>query len=160
MSKSLGTGIDPLELIDRYGADATRYGLLKMSSTQDVRFAEGAIDEGRALANKLWNASRLVLPERRPRGARRRRSTTRPIDRWILTRLRGDDRRRDRRFERIAFSSGVEGAVRVHLERLLRLVPRGRSSCGSTATTPRRARPASETALLRARADPRARCTR
>ena len=38
MSKSLGTGIDPLELIDEHGADATRYGLLKMSSTQDVRF--------------------------------------------------------------------------------------------------------------------------
>src|SRR3954451_22131656 len=40
MSKSLGTGIDPLELIDRYGADATRFGLLAMSSTQDVRFSE------------------------------------------------------------------------------------------------------------------------
>ena len=61
MSKSLGTGIDPLELIDRYGADAVRYGLLKMSSTQDVRFAEGMIDEGRGLTNKLWNAGRLIL---------------------------------------------------------------------------------------------------
>nr|MBA3788443.1 valine--tRNA ligase [Actinomycetota bacterium] len=55
MSKSLGTGLDPLEVIAKYGADATRYGLLKMSSTQDVRFAEGAIEEGRKLANKLWN---------------------------------------------------------------------------------------------------------
>ncbi len=61
MSKSLGTGIDPLDLIERYGADATRYGLLKMSSTQDVRFSEGPIEEGRKLANKLWNASRLLL---------------------------------------------------------------------------------------------------
>jgi valyl-tRNA synthetase len=61
MSKSLGTGIDPLELIDRYGADALRYGLLKMSSGQDVRFSEGAIEEGRKLANKLWNASRLLV---------------------------------------------------------------------------------------------------
>jgi valyl-tRNA synthetase len=61
MSKSLGTGLDPLELIDAHGADATRYGLLKMSSSQDVRFAIGAIEEGRKLANKLWNASRLVL---------------------------------------------------------------------------------------------------
>ena len=55
MSKSLGTGIDPLELIAEHGADATRYGLLKMSSTQDVRFSEGAILEGRKLAIKLWN---------------------------------------------------------------------------------------------------------
>jgi len=61
MSKSLGTGIDPLDLIERYGADATRYGLLKMSSTQDVRFSEGPIEEGRKLANKLWNASRLLM---------------------------------------------------------------------------------------------------
>ena len=61
MSKSLGTGIDPLELIEQHGADATRYGLLKMSSTQDVRFSAGAIEEGRRLANKLWNVSRLIL---------------------------------------------------------------------------------------------------
>ena len=50
MSKSLGTGVDPLDLIARHGADATRYGLLKMSSTQDVRFAEGMIEEGRGSA--------------------------------------------------------------------------------------------------------------
>ena len=61
MSKSLGTGIDPREVISAYGADATRYGLLKISSTQDVAFSYGAIEEGRKLANKLWNASRLLL---------------------------------------------------------------------------------------------------
>ena len=76
MSKSLGTGVNPLDLVDRYGADGTRYGLLKMSSTQDVRFAEGMIEEGSKLANKLWNASRFALlqadtsvdpaPSRRP----------------------------------------------------------------------------------------------
>ena len=61
MSKSLGTGIDPLEPIAEHGADATRYGLLKNSSTQDVRFSYGTIEEGRKLANKLWNVSRLLL---------------------------------------------------------------------------------------------------
>src|SRR6185436_15248162 len=61
MSKSLGTGIDPLDVIADHGADATRYGLLKMSSTQDVRFSYGAVEEGRKLANKLWNISRLLL---------------------------------------------------------------------------------------------------
>ena len=77
MSKSLGTGVDPLEMIDAHGADATRYGLLKISSTQDVRFSPGAIEEGRKLANKLWNVSRLILQNagghragRRPDGAR------------------------------------------------------------------------------------------
>jgi valyl-tRNA synthetase len=73
MSKSLGTGIDPLEAVDRYGADATRYGLLKMSSMQDPRFSWGMIEEGAKLANKLWNVARLILqkaegvtPELRP----------------------------------------------------------------------------------------------
>jgi valyl-tRNA synthetase len=84
MSKSLGTGIDPLDLIDEHGADATRYGLLKMSSTQDVRFSAQPIEEGRKLANKLWNASRLLLLG----GAAD--SDTRPSaveERWILARI-------------------------------------------------------------------------
>ena len=61
MSKSLGTGIDPLDVIDAHGADGTRFGLLAMSSTQDVRFSEEKVAQGRQLANKLFNASRLVL---------------------------------------------------------------------------------------------------
>jgi valyl-tRNA synthetase len=64
MSKSLGTGIDPLEAVEKHGADATRYGLLKISSTQDVRFSWGAIEEGQKLANKLWNVARLILQNR------------------------------------------------------------------------------------------------
>ena len=61
MSKSLGTGIDPLDVIAVHGADATRYGLTKMSSTQDVRFSDGFIAEGRKLAQKLWSVARLIL---------------------------------------------------------------------------------------------------
>jgi valyl-tRNA synthetase len=85
MSKSLGTGIDPLEAIEQHGTDATRYGLVKMSSAQDVRFNHGAIEEGRKLANKLWNASRLLLqasggavPAEQPRSLE---------ERWILARI-------------------------------------------------------------------------
>jgi valyl-tRNA synthetase len=61
MSKSLGTGIDPVEEIDVHGADALRFGLLTMSSTQDVRYSDAKVQQGRDLANKLWNASRLIL---------------------------------------------------------------------------------------------------
>jgi valyl-tRNA synthetase len=85
MSKSLGTGIDPLEEIDVHGADALRFGLLAMSSTQDVRFSDAKVQQGRDLANKLWNASRLILlnaadvsPAPRP---------TCVEDRWLLSRL-------------------------------------------------------------------------
>jgi valyl-tRNA synthetase len=84
MSKSLGTGMNPIAQIETYGADATRYGLMKMASSQDATFAEGAIDEGRKLANKLWNASRLLIQagvtvvDERPAALE---------ERWILARL-------------------------------------------------------------------------
>jgi valyl-tRNA synthetase len=84
MSKSLGTGMNPLDIVAEHGADATRYGLLKMSSSQDVRFAIGAIEEGRKLAIKLWNASRLV------QGAGPAEGEPRPSaieERWIYARL-------------------------------------------------------------------------
>src|SRR3954467_6444746 len=61
MSKSLGTGIDPLDEIEAHGADALRFGLLAMSSTQDVRYSAEKIQQGEALANKLFNAARLIL---------------------------------------------------------------------------------------------------
>ena len=85
MSKSLGTGIDPMEPIEEYGADATRYGLLKISSTQDVRFSYGAIEEGRKLAIKLWNVARLVLQN--AEGVDVAASPQSLEERWILARL-------------------------------------------------------------------------
>jgi valyl-tRNA synthetase len=85
MSKSLGTGIDPLDLIAEFGADATRYGLLKMSSTQDVRFSSQPIEEGRKLANKLWNASRLLLLGGASSEIEARPSSVE--ERWILARI-------------------------------------------------------------------------
>jgi valyl-tRNA synthetase len=86
MSKSLGTGIDPLEEMDKHGADALRFGLLAMSSAQDVRFSEARVQQGRDLANKMWNASRLVLMEARDDVEPGPRSD-RVEDRWIASRL-------------------------------------------------------------------------
>ncbi len=86
MSKSLGTGIDPIEQIDLHGADALRFGLLMMSSTQDVRFSADRIDQGRQLVTKLWNASRLVVD----RGGRAGIAAPAPVtlaDRWIASRI-------------------------------------------------------------------------
>ncbi|MDP1809296.1 MAG: valine--tRNA ligase [Actinomycetota bacterium] len=62
MSKSLGTGVDPLELIDKYGTDATRFGLMIQATTmQDMRFTEEKLEMSRNFANKMWNAARFVL---------------------------------------------------------------------------------------------------
>jgi valyl-tRNA synthetase len=93
MSKSLGTGVDPLKTVEKYGADATRFGLIAQSSGQQVRFEMERVETGRNLCNKLWNAARMVrmnLDEsayaRWGRGGSRTAPTT-LADRWILSRL-------------------------------------------------------------------------
>jgi valyl-tRNA synthetase len=106
MAKSLGTGIDPMEPIEKHGADATRYGLLKISSTQDVRFSYGAIEEGRKLANKLWNVSRLIL-----QNAEGVAPETRPHDleeRWILARIDGARAELEDVWSRFDFASSTD----------------------------------------------------
>ena len=62
MSKSLGTGVDPMDLISRYGADATRFGLIwQAMGNQDIHWSEEHVVAGRKFCNKTWNASRFVL---------------------------------------------------------------------------------------------------
>jgi len=61
MSKSLGNGIDPLEMVEKYSADAVRFSLLMLSSEgQDINLAESSFEIGRNFANKLWNAFRFL----------------------------------------------------------------------------------------------------
>jgi valyl-tRNA synthetase len=106
MSKSLGTGIDPMEPIEQYGADATRYGLLKISSTQDVRFSYGAIEEGRKLANKLWNVSRLILQH--AEGVAPALSPRALEERWILARIDGARAELEDAWSRFDFASSTD----------------------------------------------------
>jgi valyl-tRNA synthetase len=118
MSKSLGTGIDPIDLIEGgprppvfdaggnfppYGADAVRWGLAAMSSGQDVAFSEDRIAQGLQLTNKLWNASRLILLGVGP-DARAAATPTTVEDRWILSRLRHAKSEVASRIERFDFS--------------------------------------------------------
>ena len=83
MSKSLGTGIDPLDEIENHGADAVRFGLLAMASIQDVRYSAQRVKQGEDLTNKLWNASRLVLLNAGDADGSPRAS--RVEDRWIVS---------------------------------------------------------------------------
>ncbi|HEX2646219.1 MAG TPA: valine--tRNA ligase, partial [Candidatus Dormibacteraeota bacterium] len=91
MSKSLGTGVDPRNLIDKYGADALRAWATSVAmNTQDVRFDESRIEGYRRFCNKLWNATRLVLsspgtPSTETPGFFEAREHLE--DRWILSRL-------------------------------------------------------------------------
>jgi valyl-tRNA synthetase len=106
MSKSLGTGIDPLELIDKYGTDATRYGLMKNSLTQDVRFSYSAIEEGGKLANKLWNAARLILTA--SEGSEPAEKPASLEERWILARLSQTQRRVESLLEEFDFAHAID----------------------------------------------------
>jgi valyl-tRNA synthetase len=107
MSKSLGTGIDPLDVVDRQGADALRFGLLMITSTQDVRFSEDRIKQGRQLVTKLWNATRLVV-ERGGRAGEAPRPETLG-DRWIASVIGAAIDDADRLVEGFEFSQLADG---------------------------------------------------
>jgi valyl-tRNA synthetase len=152
MSKSLGTGIDPLDLIEggprppvfakspggdpakspggdpakspggdpakspggdsgefpAYGADAVRWGLLAMSSGQDVSFSEDKVAQGQQLTNKLWNAARLILLGV-GEDARAAATPTTVEDRWILSRLARARTELTARIDRYDFSHAALG---------------------------------------------------
>jgi len=135
MSKSLGTGIDPLDLIDggprppvfagkpgadpgefpAYGADAVRFGLLAMSSTQDVRFSEEKIAQGRQLVTKLSNAVRFAAgrladaPAELRDGAGGAGKATRIEDRWIVSRTERIARETQARIDEFDFAKAALG---------------------------------------------------
>jgi valyl-tRNA synthetase len=90
MSKSLGTGVDPRRLIDKYGTDAVRAWAASVGmSSQDVRFDESRVEGYRRFCNKLWNATRLVLssPGRPAPALGMFEAREHLEDRWVLSRL-------------------------------------------------------------------------
>ncbi len=86
MSKSLGNGVDPLEVIDQYGADALRFSLLMgVSPGNDTRYSSAKVESARNFANKVWNASRFVLMNVDERHEVQLDRLT-LADKWILSR--------------------------------------------------------------------------
>ncbi|MBE5795957.1 MAG: valine--tRNA ligase [Clostridiales bacterium] len=87
MSKSLGNGVDPLEVIDKFGADALRFSLVMgVSPGNDTRYAEAKVEAARNFANKVWNASRFVLMNVNERVEMQPEMLT-TADKWILSRF-------------------------------------------------------------------------
>ena len=90
MSKSLGNGIDPLEVIDKYGADALRLTLITGNAPgNDMRFYWERVESSRNFANKIWNASRFIMMnlEGRTVSAPENLKELCMEDQWILSRL-------------------------------------------------------------------------
>ena len=114
MSKSLGTGVDPRDLLAKYGADALRAWATSVAmSSQDVRFDESRVEGYRRFCNKLWNATRLVLrtpgtpPSESPGTLEAREHLE---DRWILSRLSAATRDITTGIENFKFQDSINAA--------------------------------------------------
>ena len=91
MSKSLGNGIDPLEVIDKYGADALRYTLITGNAPgNDMRFYWERVEASRNFANKVWNASRFIMmndPDNKIKVTDEKPANLTAADKWILSKM-------------------------------------------------------------------------
>ena len=88
MSKSLGNGIDPLEVIEQYGADALRMTLITGNAPgNDMRFYYERVEANRNFANKIWNASRFIMMNMEGKEVTDASASLEPVDRWIISKL-------------------------------------------------------------------------
>ncbi len=91
MSKSLGNGIDPLEVIEKYGADALRYTLITGNAPgNDMRFYWERVEASRNFANKVWNASRFIMmndPDNKIKTTDEQPDNLTAADKWILSKM-------------------------------------------------------------------------
>ena len=89
MSKSLGNGVDPLEVIDKYGADSLRFSLLQgVAPGNDTRYSDAKVEACRNFMNKIWNASRFVISNCEGKKVKELSEVKlSPADKWIISRL-------------------------------------------------------------------------
>ncbi len=142
MSKTKGNVMDPLELIDEYGADALRFTLAAMAAQgRDVKLSTERIEGYRNFATKLWNAARFAEMNECVRQKGFDPSAARG-DRQPLDRRRGaaHGRRRDGRHRGLQVQRGGDRRLRVHLGHVLRLVP-GAGQADPRPAATRRPRP-------------------
>ena len=127
MSKSLGNGIDPLEVIDQYGADALRFTLATGNSPgNDMRFSDERVQASRNFCNKIWNASRFIqmnLTIDKDKAVQLPADLT-IEDKWILSKFNTLVADVTRQHRPVRAGSGGCQAERLHLGELLRLVYR------------------------------------
>ncbi len=115
MSKSLGNGIDPLEMIDRYGTDAVRMSLLLLTSEgQDIKLSETKFEMGRNFTNKIWNAARFVIMNLNqfeavlPPLSAQKREVLFLEDKWIISRLNDAITRCTESLEQFKFNEALQ----------------------------------------------------
>jgi valyl-tRNA synthetase len=111
MSKSLGNGIDPLAMVDIYGADAMRYTLVRLSADgQDINLSEHMLEVGRNFANKIWNAFRfLALQDAATHiGGKIDLDQFELADKWILTQLQSTKQLMSDRLDSYRFAEALE----------------------------------------------------
>ncbi len=112
MSKSLGNGIDPLEMVDKFSADAVRFTLIMMSAEgQDLNLSEKSFESGRNFSNKIWNAFRFLsmnLGDDFSTDFSAYEQYLDTADRWILSRLQHTIERMTRNLEQFRFHDALE----------------------------------------------------
>ncbi|HOJ92778.1 MAG TPA: valine--tRNA ligase [Dictyoglomaceae bacterium] len=112
MSKSKGTGVDPLDLISKYGADVTRFGLaIQCTEIQDLRFHEENFENTKNFTNKIWNASRFVITNLDDKDYSQVDLSKHLLslsDRWILSRLQKEIEEVTMHLENYQFSDYVK----------------------------------------------------
>ncbi len=108
MSKSLGTGIDPLDLVERFGADATRFGVIwQATGNQDIHWSEEHVVAGKKFCNKIWNATRFIIMSTKNIGIAKNTLKLTAADKKILAGLRKIKKETSRLIETYDFSQAL-----------------------------------------------------